>query len=111
MFVPASVGYCAFENMPCSAWPNSWNIVVTSSKLSSAGWPAAGLVKFATLKTTGFVPSRPVLVDEVVHPRAAALVVALEVVGVEERERLAVGVEHLEHADVGMVDRECPSAP
>ena len=44
-------------NMPCSAWPNSWNIVVTSSKLSSAGWPGAGFVKFATLKTTGFVPS------------------------------------------------------
>ena len=36
-------------NMPCSAWPNSWNIVVTSSKLSRAGWPGAGLVKLATL--------------------------------------------------------------
>ena len=42
--------------MPCSAWPNSWNIVVTSSKLISAGWPAAGLVKFSTLNTTGLVP-------------------------------------------------------
>ena len=44
--------------MPCSAWPNSWNIVVTSSKLISAGWPGAGLVKFSTLKTTGLVPRR-----------------------------------------------------
>ena len=44
--------------MPCSAWPNSWNIVVTSSQLISAGWPGAGLVKFSTLKTTGLVPRR-----------------------------------------------------
>ena len=44
--------------MPCSAWPNSWNMVVTSSKLISIGWPGAGLVKFSTLNTTGLVPRR-----------------------------------------------------
>src|SRR6185312_10792553 len=57
--VPASVGYFTFDIMPCSAWPNSWNIVVTSLKLISAGWPAAGLVKLHTLNTTGLVPIRP----------------------------------------------------
>ena len=45
------------------------------------------------------------LVDEVVHPGAAALVVALEVVAVEQRQRVAVLVEHLEHAHVRLVHR------
>ena len=45
------------------------------------------------------------LVDEVAHPGAAVLVVALEVVAVEKRQRLAVGVEHFEHAHVRVVDR------
>jgi len=36
---------------------NSWNMVTTSLKLISAGSPAAGLAKFATLYTTGEVPS------------------------------------------------------
>ena len=43
---------------------------------------------------------------EVVHPRAAVLVVAREVVGVEQRQRRPVVVEDLEDADVGVVDRE-----
>jgi len=44
------------------------------------------------------------LADEVAHPRAAVLVVALEVVAVPERQRLAVGIEDLEDAYVGVVD-------
>src|SRR3546814_5927157 len=47
-----------------------------------------------------------VLVDEHVHPRAAGLAVALEVVAVEQRQRTAVLVEHLEHAHVRVVDRD-----
>ena len=42
--------------------------------------------------------------DKVVHPRAAVLVVALEVVAVPERQRLAVRVEHLVDLYVGRVD-------
>ena len=53
---PPNDGYFTFENIPCSAWPNSWNIVVTSVNVSSAGWPAAGFVKFSLFVTTGFVP-------------------------------------------------------
>src|SRR5215467_10454158 len=56
--VPASIGYSASENMPCSAWPNSWNIVVTSVKLIKAGSPSAGFGRLATLYTTGSFPSR-----------------------------------------------------
>ena len=47
--VPARVGYSASENMPCSACPNSWNMVMTSVKLIRAGSPAAGLGRLATL--------------------------------------------------------------
>src|SRR5436190_2509178 len=55
-FVPESDGYVTFENIPCNAWPNSWNIVVTSVNVKRAGWPAAGFVKFSVFVTTGFVP-------------------------------------------------------
>ena len=46
------------------------------------------------------------LTDEVRHPGAAVLVVALEVVAIKERERLAVGVDHIEYAHVGLIDRD-----
>ena len=39
-----------------SAWPNSWNIVVTLSHVSRAGCPSAGLVKLQVLVITGRVP-------------------------------------------------------
>jgi hypothetical protein len=45
------------------------------------------------------------LADEAVHPRSAVLVVALEVVAVPQRQRLAIGVEDLKHAHVRLVDR------
>src|SRR3546814_4059077 len=41
--VPLKYGYFTSENMPCSAWPNSWNVVVTSSQVSSVGLPTGGL--------------------------------------------------------------------
>src|SRR5690606_22303803 len=50
-------GYFTSENMPCSAWPNSWNIVVTSSQVSRVGSPSGGLGTFWWLATTGRVPS------------------------------------------------------
>ncbi len=45
-----------------------------------------------------------VLVDEIVHPCAAAFLVTLEVVGVKQRERLSISVEDLEYPHVGMID-------
>lgn len=47
-----------------------------------------------------------VLLDEHVHPGATALARALVVIGVEQGELLAVGVEHIEHAHIRMVDRQ-----
>ena len=49
---------------------------------------------------------QPRLRDVAVHPRAALLVVAREVVGDEQRERLAVGIDDLEHAHVRLVHRQ-----
>ncbi len=79
---------------------------MTSSKVISAGWPAARLGEVGDVVDDGQRAEQLGLVDEVAHPGAAVLVVALEVVAVEERERLAVGVEDLEDADVGVVDGE-----
>ena len=42
------------------------------------------------------------------HPRPALLVVACEVVGQEQRERPAVGVEYLEHPHIRLVDGQVP---
>ena len=47
-----------------------------------------------------------ILFDERVHPGAAALARALVVVGIEQGQLLAVGIEHVEHAHVGLVDRQ-----
>ena len=49
LLVPLSDGYCTLLNIPCSACPNSWNAVLTSSNERSAGWPGAGFWKLATL--------------------------------------------------------------
>ena len=46
------------------------------------------------------------LIDELIHPGPTLLVVALEVVGVKQRQRLAVGVEDLEGADIRIVNRD-----
>ena len=40
---PRAWDICRSPNRPCSAWPNSWNIVVTSSKLIRARLPGGGL--------------------------------------------------------------------
>ena len=104
--VPESVGYWVSANMPCRPCPNSWNMVITSSKLIRAGSPGAGLGKFATLIDDRLLAQQVRLVDEVRHPGSAVLVVALEVVAVEQREVLAVGVEDLEHAHIRVVDRK-----
>src|SRR3990167_6503509 len=57
--VPAKRGYFTFENMPCSAWPNSWNAVVTSSQVSKVGWPGEGCGILRCWPITGCVPIRP----------------------------------------------------
>jgi len=54
----------------------------------------------------GRSPQQPRLADKVRHPGAAILVVALEVIAVKKREVLAVGVENLKHAHIGLVDRQ-----
>ncbi len=54
--MPANVGYRTSDSSPCRAWPNSWKSVTTSATVSSVG-PAAGLVRFRVLSTTGRVPS------------------------------------------------------
>ena len=47
--MPAIDGYGTRVSMWCRPWPNSWNIVTTSSWVSSAGWPlAAGGRKLQT---------------------------------------------------------------
>src|SRR3546814_17642613 len=56
--VPLNYGYFASENMPCSAWPNSWNAVVTSSQVSSVGLPSGGLGMLRWLAITGCVSLR-----------------------------------------------------
>src|SRR3546814_16413845 len=56
--VPLKYGYFTSENMPCSAWPNSWNVVVTSSQVSSVGLPSGGLGKLRWLAITGCVSIR-----------------------------------------------------
>src|SRR5215469_12323489 len=46
------------------------------------------------------------LLDEVVHPGTALFVIALEVIGVEERERAAVSVEDFKDTHIGVVHRK-----
>ena len=92
--------------MPCSAWPNSWNIVVTSSQLISIGWPGAGLVKFSTLKTTGLVPRRYDWLTRFDIQAPPVLVVALPRVDHEDRQLLAVCVVDLEHPHVRAPGRD-----
>src|SRR5690606_39818884 len=50
------------------------------------------------------VAGQAVLLDEVAHPGAALLALALEGVEVEQGELGAVGVEDVEHAHVGVVE-------
>ena len=72
--VPASVGYFTFESRPCSAWPNSWNIVLASSQEISTGSPGLALMKFALLETTGVTSVlEPLLRAVFVHPCAGVL--------------------------------------
>src|SRR6185503_17416580 len=51
-------------------------------------------------------PSDSILVDEVVHPGTTALLVTLPVVSIEKSKRLSILIEHLEHANVWVVDRD-----
>ncbi len=70
------------------------------------GLPRRGLGEVADVEDDRAGAAQPRLIHERVHPGAAVLVVALEVVRVEERERFTLGVEHLEHLHVGVVDGE-----
>ena len=69
------------------------------------GLAGGGLRQIGDVVDDGQCAEQLRLIDEVAHPGAAVLVVALEVVAVEERERLAVGVEDFEDAHVGLIDR------
>jgi len=86
------------------AWPNSWNMPLTFVEAHQHGWPSA-LRQLSCLTTTGFKAEQPGLADVLVHPGAALLVVAREVVGQEQRQRRAVSL-NLEHAHVLLVHRD-----
>ena len=58
------------------------------------------------MATTGFVPNKLALVDVFVHPGAAAFGGARVIVDEENGERLAVLVEDVEDAHVGLIDRQ-----
>ena len=79
-------------------------MVVTSSKLMQRRLARRGLGEVGDVVDHRQRAQQLRLADEDVHPRAAVLVVALEVVAVPERQRLAVGVEDFEDLHVGVVD-------
>ncbi len=70
------------------------------------GWPAGGFGTLRLLTTTGCRAEQACLLDEAVHPRAAALVAACVPVDDEQAVLRAVAVEHLEHAHVFLVRRQ-----
>ena len=77
-----------------SAWPNSWNRVRASSKLSRHGSPAPPVAKFITLTTIGSTaPIELLLVAERAHPGAAVLRGPCEIVADEQRDRRAVAAD------------------
>ena len=98
-----TAGSVTWENKPCRAWPNSWNSVRTSSRLSRAGSPAAGRGRLSTLTTTGTEFEQERLVDEIAHPGAAALALAGEIVAQEQPDGAAVGVPHLPDPDIRVI--------
>src|SRR5690625_2797536 len=55
--VPERLSYFTSESRPCSAWPNSWNNVVASSKVRREGLPPEGLVKLHTTEIIGAIRS------------------------------------------------------
>ena len=93
--------------MPCRPWPNSWNSVRASSGDSSDGSPFAPLAKLQTL----MIKRRDLAVELLLvaqrgHPGAGALRGPREVIAVEQRLVLAVGVLDLPDPDVRMPDRD-----
>ena len=79
---------------------------MTSSHVSSVGSPVGRLRDVEVVDHDGPLVEQRRLVDEVVHPRAAALGLARPEVAEEQAELAAVGVEHLEHAHVRVVADE-----
>ena len=79
-------------------------MVVTSSKLMQRRLARRGLLEVGHVVDHRQRAQQLGLVHQNVHPRAAVLVVALEVVAIEQRQRLAVGVEDLEDAHVRLID-------
>ena len=53
--MPVCDSYLPSPSMPCSACPNSWRKVSSSSNVSSDGAVSVGLVKFITSDTSGRV--------------------------------------------------------
>ena len=77
--------------------------MITKSHVSSVGSPVGRLRDVEVVDHHGALAEQRRLVHEAVHPRAAALGLARPVVGEEQAELAAVGVEHLEHAHVRVV--------
>jgi hypothetical protein len=57
------------DSNPCSPWPNSWNSVRASSKLSSVGSPGAPFAKLLLLTTIAVTspPERDWMRYELIH--------------------------------------------
>ncbi len=92
------------ENRPCSAWPNSWKSVSTSSRSSSVGSPGGGFGDVEVVDHDGLRAEQRRLVDEGVHPRAAALGLArVEVERGTGPARLPSASKHLEDPHVRVV--------
>jgi hypothetical protein len=66
--------------------------------------PGLGLGDVEVVGHHRFLLQQSRLADVRRHPRSALLVVAREVVGEKQRERLAIGIEHLEDSHVLVVD-------
>ena len=76
---------------------------VTSSKVSSVGWPSGGSGDVEVVDDDGRGAEQPRLRDEGVHPGAAALALAGVEVAEVQPERRPVGVGHLPDPHVGVV--------
>jgi hypothetical protein len=76
--MPDTASSSTWVSMWCRPWPNSWNSVITSSWVSSAGWSPTGGAKLHTRWATGNCsPSgRRQRARVFVHPGAGLLAAA-----------------------------------
>ena len=74
------------------------------SEREERGLACSRLCEVLRIRDHRFRAEESALADEAARPRAAGFVRPGEKVRVEKRQRFAVGIEHIEHAHVGLVD-------